>query len=355
MKRLLQLLVMSALLGVATGSYAQGDEPSADAIKRASEEFSAGKEAYRDEDYVEAAEHFEAADDNAPSVNALRAAMTSRAKAGQLDRAATLAALALTRHPEDMKLAGEAQAILDEAARTLHRVEVTCDYPCSLVVGTSLVHGAPATSQTVYLNPGEHDVRASWSEKYGTETKSVVAIAEGSDAIDFVRPEPAGPEDDGARPPGVDEFGMEIGDGSDEDDESAPPDVERKGLQPGWFVGGVVATAVLGGVTAWSGIDTQNNPGPDEVKDLCQDNPNYPDPTTCPAYETGQRKEVRTNVLIGATAGVGVVTIILGAVTDWRGKQKAGRGGASAAPARAGVRPWVELDDGALLGFRGRF
>jgi len=352
MKRLLHLIVVSALLGVATGAHAQGDEPSAEEIKRASEEFSAGKEAYREEDYVGAAEHFEAADDSAPSVNALRAAMTSRAKAGQLDRAATLAALALTRHPEDMKLAGEAQAILDEAARTLHRVEVTCDHPCSLVVGTSLVHGVAATSRVVYLNPGEHVIRASWSKEYGTETKSVVAIAEGSDAIDFVRPEPAAPEEVGELPPGVDEFGME----SDEDDEEpASPEVDRKGLQPGWFIGGAVATAVLGGVTAWSGIDTQTNPGPDEVKELCQDNPNYPDPTTCPAYETGQRKEVRTNVLIGATAGVGVVTIILGAVTDWRGKQKAGLRGAGAASARAGVRPWVELDDGARLGFRGRF
>lgn len=354
MKGFLRLLMVSALLEVAGAASAQDDQPSADAVKRASEEFAAGKEAYRAEDYVEAAEHFEAADDHAPSVNAVRAAMTSRKNAGQLDRAATLAALALMRHPEDMKLAGEAQQILDEAALTLHRVEVTCDFPCSLVVGTSLVHGAAATSQIVFLNPGEHAIRASWSKEYGTQTQSVVAIAEGTDAIEFARPEPVEPEETAELPAGVDEFGMEIDDGSG--DEATPgPEEDRKGPPRGLFVGGAVATVALGGVTLWSGIDTQNNPGPDEVKELCQDNPNYPDPTTCPAYKTGQQKEVRTNVLIGATAAVGVATIIIGAVTDWRGKQQARLGRPGTSAERAGVRPWVELDDGALLGVRGRF
>lgn len=354
MKGFLRLLVVSALLEVSGVAYAQDNQPSADAVKRASEEFAAGKEAYRDEEYVEAAEHFEAADDHAPSVNAVRAAMTSRQNAGQLDRAATLAALALMRHPEDMTLAGEAQRILDEAALTLHRVEVTCDHPCSLVVGTSLVHGMAATNQIVYLNPGEHDVRASWAKQYATQTQSVVAIAEGTDTIEFSRPEPVEPEGEDELPPGVDEFGMDIDDGSG-GEATARPEEDNKGLPRGLFVGGVVATVALGGVTVWSGLDTQNNPGPDEVKELCQDNPNYPDPTTCPAYETGQRKEVRTNVLIGATAAVGVATIIIGAVTDWRGKQQVGLGRAGTAASRSGVRPWVALDDGALLGVRGRF
>jgi hypothetical protein len=353
MKRVLRSWVVLAVLGLVSVGRAQDDTPTADAIKRAADEFALGKQAYRSEDYVEAAEHFEAADDNAPSVNALRAAMTSRSNAGQLDRAATLAALAHARHPDDENLAEEVQAILAEAATSLHRVSVTCDFPCSLVVGTSLVHGGAATDHTVYLNPGEHEIRASWTEEYGTESKNFVAIAGGSDSLEFTRPEPRGEEADERRP-GTDEFGMDIEEDRDSSSEG-PPVSEGHGPRPGWFIGGVVLTAALGGVTTWSGIDTQNNPGTDEVRRLCQDNPNYPDPTTCPAYQTGQNKELRTNVLIGATAAIGVTTIIVGALTDWHAKRTAVRRDHESAAARPEIRPWVELDQRPMVGVRGRF
>src|SRR5512145_1996038 len=115
MKRLGGVAVTTALLGLVCVAHAQTDAPSAADIKKAAEEFSLGKEAYLNGDYLEAAEHFEVADDRAPSVNALRAAMTSRSKGGQLDRAATLAALALRRHPDDTKLEEEARGILENA------------------------------------------------------------------------------------------------------------------------------------------------------------------------------------------------------------------------------------------------
>ncbi|MBN2197475.1 MAG: hypothetical protein JW751_32150 [Polyangiaceae bacterium] len=343
MKHSLRATIFCALVGLPAVAHAQDDSPSADAIKRASDAFSLGKLAYREEEFVEAAEQFEAADDHAPSVNALRAAMTSRRKADQLDRAATLAALALTRHPEDPKLAEEAQAILEEASAYLHRVQVSCDIPCSLVVGTSLVHGRAALEQTVYLVPGQHEIRASWSEAYGSETQSIVAIAEGRDEIAFTRPDPIA-ETGAGRQPGTDEFGMEI----EEETPAGDGDDRRHGPPPGVFIGGAVATVVLGGVSIWSGIDTLNNPGRDAVEEKC-------DSTDCDLYRRGQSNELRTNVLFGVTAGLGVATIIIGAVTDWHGKDSRRVGRTARVSSNPRVRPWVEVADGAMLGARGRF
>jgi len=76
-------------------------EPTPTQVRSAAEAFDRGREAYKSEEYVEAAEQFESADANAPSAAALELAIRARDKAGQLDRAATLAALALARHPDD--------------------------------------------------------------------------------------------------------------------------------------------------------------------------------------------------------------------------------------------------------------
>lgn len=354
MQQLFRVSVIAALCGVALIGQAQDGAPSAEAIRRAAEKFSLGKEAYRAEDFVAAGEHFEAADEKAPSVNALRAAMTSRKKAGQLDRAASLAALALMRHPEDAKLSEEAEAILAEAQGSLQRVSVTCDEPCSLVVGTSLVHGGPRTDQIVFLTPGQHVVRASWEASGSVASETVVAIAEGDDEIEFLRPEDEG-GDEGASIPrdGVDEFGMEIG---DEVEPEPEPRAERHGPRPLFFAIGAVTTAALTGVTVWSGIDTKNNPGADAVVRFCSNHPDYPDPTDCPLYQEGQRKELRTNVLIGATAAVGVTTVVLGAMTDWSGKRASSpREGERSARERRRLSAWLAVGDGAMVGARGRF
>jgi hypothetical protein len=80
--------------GVARAAEEVSD-PTPAQVRSAAEAFDRGREAYKTEDYVEAAEQFESADANAPSAAALELAIRARDKAGQLDRAATLAALAL--------------------------------------------------------------------------------------------------------------------------------------------------------------------------------------------------------------------------------------------------------------------
>ncbi len=92
---------------------------------------------------------------------------------------------------------------------------------------------------------------------------------------------------------------------------------EHHGWSPIVFWSAVGATAVVSGITIWSGVDTQNNPGPSRVRDECKD-------SSCALYQEGLNKQRRTNILLGVTGGFGVATVLIGAfATDWSfGSQK---------------------------------
>ena len=61
----------------------------------------------------------------------------------------------------------------------------------------------------------------------------------------------------------------------------------------------------------------------------------------------GRDKERRTNILIGATAGLAVVTVVMAIVTDWGGSDD---------DERATIRPTLAFDrEGAQLGLGGSF
>jgi hypothetical protein len=88
-------------------------------------------------------------------------------------------------------------------------------------------------------------------------------------------------------------------------------------IHPAFFFVGLAVTAGAGATTIWSGIDTMNNPGADAVRAGCAGQGEE-----CQLYKDGQSKEVRTNALIGATAGAGAITVILGAVAKWTSDEK---------------------------------
>ncbi|MEI9950988.1 MAG: hypothetical protein WDO74_18925 [Pseudomonadota bacterium] len=96
-------------------------------------------------------------------------------------------------------------------------------------------------------------------------------------------------------------------------------------LPPTAFWVGVGLTAALGGATLWSGIDTQNNPGPDRVREACKAG----SPDCDSLYNEGLDKQHRTNILLGVTAGLGVATAVVGVFfTDWGGSKKSAAAGA---------------------------
>src|SRR4051794_36000379 len=79
-------------------------------VRIAAEQFDAGTVARNQKDFQGAASRFEAADAAAPSAPSIRQAIRGGADAGQLSRAATLAAQAKDRYPDDpqtTKLADE--------------------------------------------------------------------------------------------------------------------------------------------------------------------------------------------------------------------------------------------------------
>lgn len=341
-----RISLLALVLGVGSAAHAQeaASEPTPAQVRVAAEAFDKGREAYKSEDYVEAAEQFEKADSNAPSPAALELAIRARDKAGELDRAATLMSLAMRRHPGEESLMKIASDLSKRASATLFELRALCDTPCDLTVGGKIVHGGPETERLLYIQPGPLTVRAGWSDNR-SDSKQVQAEAGSKGEVSFIAPatpaakgmaqEPSDPVEAAPVAPPRDDGG----------------DKKSSGWSPTVFYVGAGLTAVLGGVTVWSGIDTVNNPGADRVKKECGTQGE-----SCALYQEGVSKQRRTNVLIGVTAGVGVGTVLIALLaTDWSGgKAPAEESTALRLRSRVAVAPWASLDGGGLQAV-GRF
>lgn len=339
-------LVLSA--GSVASAQDGSSEPTPAQVRVAAEAFDKGREAYKAEEYVEAAEQFEKADNNAPSPAAIELAIRSRDKAGELDRAATLASLALKRHPDDQNLLKLAGDLAKRARPTLFELTATCDQPCDLTINGKLVHGAPDTQRLLYVAPGALTVRAGWSDNR-SDSKQLQAEAGAQGEVIFAAPPPAvAPSASKAPEPASTEPTPSANPQKDEGEAK-----KSSGWSPTVFYVGVGLTAVLGGITVWSGIDTVNNPGADRVKKECGALMQGED---CALYKEGLSKQRRTNVLIGVTAGVGVGTALIGLLaTDFSGGKASSRdNAANRARPSVNVTPYAALD-GAGLQAVGRF
>jgi hypothetical protein len=333
-------LVASASLGRAqipppapAGAAAEaGDAPAADAVRKAAEAFDEGSRAFRAGQLELAASLFEAADAAVPSAQALRMAIRARDGAGQRDRAATLAVQALERYEADAETRALAEATMTRHGPLLARVVVRCADPCVLAVGSRAVPGGAARRAVIYVEPGDAAVSATFVES-GARTQRSIGIVAGAEVEIDLGPEPETPA---PTPPGP----------------ATPPPPERAPTAPGppaegSFVESPVvfflsagATTILAGVTIWSGVDTVNHPGEDAVRAACAGKG-----TDCPEYEEGVGKQIRTNVLLGVTAGMAALTGVVGIfVTDWSGSRRTGGAPrAAVAVGQSAQGPHVEL------------
>lgn len=329
MRRSLAFVALSWAFTTTSLASAQEAAPSAEDVKQAAAAFDKGRDSYRLENYGEAAEQFEAADGFAHSAAALRLAMLARKAAGQMDRAATHAALGLELYPDDATLAKEAQALLDEQANKLGKVSVSCDESCDLLLDNKIVHGRGATNRTLYVTPGSHTLRAAWSENRNRSEKVKLEAGGTASAIFEAPPVPTTPE----ATPG-----------------DTPPEVQEKkgGWSPAVFWTGAGVTVAGAAASTILGIRAINEPGRDRVINECVD-------TSCDLYQQGVQNQTIATVAIGATAAVGVFTIITGIwLTDWSGDDSS----ADAAPsARRSftMRPTFSIGDGATVGATGTF
>lgn len=337
MRKFVSSTFLIVSVSVASPAFAEDDAPSSADIKRAATAYDQGRERFREGQYTEAAEQFESADDYAPSAAALRLAIFARKEAGQLARALTHAALALELYPDNAELTGEAQAVIDESAASFGKVRVSCDEPCELLLNNRIVHGKAASARLLYVEPGSATVRASWSEGRN-KSESLTIAAGGEEEISFYAPEiPVAPTPTAT--------GQEFDSSTSSD--SAVDEGKKGGWPKGIFFTGLGLTAAGGVATVILGLNAKNNPGPDAVKEECEQNDE-----TCPTYRQGLRNQTYANVAIGATALFGVFTITSAFLTDWGGKKE------ETVSYRTGdlsIRPTFAVGDGAVLGATGTF
>lgn len=285
--------VCSAALAVTAPARAQDVAGAANAFSRAQKAELSG-------DHDTAAELYELADGLAPAPEALRSALRARKAAGQLGSAAVHAERLLRRYPDDKRSKDLAEATLEESKRKLARIEVQCrPKACGLVVDGGAGSAEVAETHVVYLEPGKHELNAAFGPDRGTPK---VAMAKAGDRTSLAFEAPVSTS--GSR---MTDAGGKAGLQSAPADASADRGVKGppRGLSPWIFAGGAVATAGLGVVTLWSGLDVLS------AHDA------YQGKETERSYQDGLDKEKRTNMLIGATVVVGLATGVVAMFTRW--------------------------------------
>ncbi|MDQ2647170.1 MAG: hypothetical protein M3020_25420 [Myxococcota bacterium] len=343
----LRITTFSVILLGAPCIHAQAaSEATAAQVRAAADAFDRGREAYKSGDAAAAGDAFEQADSQAASPIALEYAIRSRDKAGQLDRAATLSALAKYRHPDEAALGQLADEVLERARRELYELSVTCSEACELVLDGKLIHGKPAFERVLFLNEGSHTLRAGFGARDASRSVEASSGERGEVRFDA-------PKDEDTQAFASDE--PERGRVLEREPESRPVEPEAResnGWSPAVFWVGTGLTVALGAATLWSGLDTVKNPGEDKVKEACSEGRDE-----CQTlYDDGRSRQSRTNLLLGATAGVGIITVIIGAAaTDWGDAREDDLARRQTKRAKAGIEPWLSVGSGALVGAEGRF
>jgi hypothetical protein len=294
--------------------------PGADQIQFAAREHDLGYRAYLDKQYDEAASHFENAFFAAPNPAELRSAIRSRRDAGELARAATLAAIALRRYPSDAATSKVASDTIAQARAHVYEVELSSSAEYSVAIDAKIVSAERATESRVFMNAGAHELLVSWSDDRN-ERIPIQATEGGSQTLHLDPPQSPAPTPPPppvppppVPPPPLPTAAAVV----------APPPA-AKPFGPAVFITGAALTAVALGVTVWSGINTENDPGKDAVKADCVGKG-----TPCATYQAGLAHETRTDVLIGVTSGLAVASAIVGVFfTEWSATSPA----SSASPA----------------------
>jgi len=299
--RLVVIASACAALAVSTVSpcaYAE-EPPSADRLKSAAEEYDRGRRAFLADDFEGAAVHFENAFRDAPRAETVRLAIRARRKAKQLGRAATLAAIAQQRYPNDPPTAQIAKETLEEAAPALNEYLVDCNADCAIAADGRVVSQSDAQKHRIFLEPGPHELGVSF--KQGGVARHIDAKRGGKDTLAFEAP----PAPTTAVP--VTTGPVATGPVTDK------PPPSTKPLGPVVFFVALGVTAAVGAGTIVSGIDAKNNPGVDAVRRACAGKDE-----SCPEYQDGKSAETRTNILLGVTIGAAAITGVIGLFfTQW--------------------------------------
>jgi hypothetical protein len=262
--------------------------PPADAKSKteATRKFREGEAAFLRGDYLSAAVAFEASYRLAIHPNTLVNAIESWEKVGN----ALFAARQCLRLRNDFpggRDAAFANERLERLAPRIAQLEIQAKGSSKGLV----IDGVPAAVGLNIIEPGEHVVIA---ELDGKPIEKRVRVGLGGKATVVLEPAPSSPTAPivPAQPP-------------------APPapvaDTLPTPLHTAFFTGAATLTLASGALLVWSGLDAKAAYDEFEAR-----------PTQA-GLDDGRSKELRTNVLIGTTAGLGFVSAALGVFTDWDG------------------------------------
>lgn len=277
--------VMSPELALAAPSGSEAD-------RSAARHFADGQKAFAAGDFAHAGDEFEAAYRDKPHHAPLWNAARSWQRAGEEIRAANVYARYLREAPPDAPDRDQATVALRALTTKLGRIEAHAAGVDRLELDGKLVE-APV----VYVAPGEHLAEA---DDKGTSVRKVVRVAAGEVTSITLAPAPkVAPPREG--PP-------------------LPPRESRKPLPPIVPIIGGVLTLAAGGLAVWSGLDTR------EKRDTFLD-----DKSSQENLDAAFASQTRTNVLIGTSAGLAVITGVIAVFfTDWQGRGDTVRTGAAA-------------------------
>lgn len=270
------LLAAALCAALALASGGARAEPSAQDKKRAAARFDEAVGRFNRAEFAEAARAFLEADGLAPSAIAITNAIAAARRASDHLLVARAAERAIARGDAVV----EARAALAEAATRLARLEVACDVkPCAISID-----GAPVAGNAEWVLPGTRRVEARGGAG-ATAEERVVTMAGATYRIAL---HPAVAAKPAEKPP--------------------VPAPGRSGLPKAVFFVGVGVTAVLAGVTVWSGVDAMaaKRALPRDEAEQAQ-------------IDDVLRRARRTDWLLLGTGLAGLGTAVVGVwLTDWR-------------------------------------
>jgi hypothetical protein len=321
----LTTLALVAVLGARDASAA-----SAEAKARAAELFEQGVRQFSGAQYDAAARSFLEADALVPNARALVNGITAARRAGMHLMAARAAQSALARTDVDTGSAALAREALAEAGHNLSLVELSCTpAPCSITVdGWAIAPGSQ------YLAPGTHDFAAMGGGD-ASASEHLTSVAGASYRVSLTlqaEPPPPPPSTPVAKETHETPSPIAPAPIAPTPIASAPitpPPPHEEGsragtsLSPAVFYAGAAGTAVLVGLTIWSGVDTLSAKSAVEAD---------------PSKDWGhvQHLALRTDVFLASAVVLGAATGAAGIwLVDW------GSGGhvsAAICPSGAAVR-----------------
>ena len=283
--------------------------------------------------FEEAASHFENAFFAAPNPAELRSAIRARRDAGELARAATLAAIGQRRFPGDAATAKVAADVIAQARPHVYEVKIASSALYSVAIDEKIVAAERVTESRLFVNPGSHQVVVSWSDDRNTRI-SIDATEGGTVSLQLDPPAspPPQPAPAPALAPGPAPVPAVV-----TPPPVAPPPPPSKPFGPTVFITGAALTAFGVGLIVWSGIDTLHSPGSSAVKTACA--AGFNGNSLCQSdYREGMNAQLRTNIVVAATSAVAAATAIVGLFfTEWPSAPTAGVRDPTAGPRVAPV------------------